>query len=70
MATNANSTGTSKNDSESKEELIMGVWTKEEFYDDIVLGIFGALVGFFSALMYMALTRWLHNHNWFGGESK
>jgi hypothetical protein len=48
----------------------MGVWTKEEFYDDLVLGLFGALVGFFTALMYMALTRWLHNHNWFGGESK
>jgi hypothetical protein len=71
MATNTNSLGTNEKAGTANKELIMGVWTKEEFYDDLVLGIFGALVGFFTALIYMYLTRWLHEHKWFvGGEEK
>jgi hypothetical protein len=55
---------------EAKEKRIMGVWTKEEFMDDLVLGIFGALVGFFSALLYMYLSRWLHEHKWFAAKEE
>lgn len=51
-----------------EEEMIFGLWTREEFTDDLVFVAFGALVGFITAFGYKFLSRWLEQHKWFKQE--
>lgn len=51
-----------------EEELIFGIWTKEEFVDDIVFGIFTALIGFITGVGYKMLSKYLAKHKWFEEE--
>lgn len=55
---------------EEAEEKIFGVWTKEEFTDDLVFGLFAMLVGFLTAFSYKFVSRWLAGHKWFEGEEE
>jgi len=53
---------------EEEEEKIFGVWTKEEFFDDLVFGLFAMLVGFLTGFFYKFVSRWLAGHKWFEEE--
>jgi hypothetical protein len=48
-----------------EEDLIFGIWTKEEFVDDVVFCLFGMLIGFLSAFGYKFISRYLDRHKWF-----
>ena len=53
---------------ENGEDLIFGLWTKEDFADDIVFCLFAALIGFLTGVGYKMLSKWLAKHKWFEGE--
>lgn len=53
---------------EEEGDLIFGIWTKEDFVDDIVFCLFAALVGFLTGVGYKMLSKWLAKHKWFEGE--
>lgn len=53
---------------EVEEEKVFGVWTKEEFFDDLVFGLFAMLVGFLTGFFYKFVSRWLAGHKWFEEE--
>jgi len=55
---------------EEEEEKILGVWTKEEFMDDIVFGLFTMVIGFVMGFVSKFVSRWLKQHKWFKKEEE
>jgi len=55
---------------EEEEEKILGVWTKEEFMDDIVFGLFTMVLGFLMGFISKFASRWLKQHKWFKKEEE
>lgn len=48
-----------------EEDLIFGIWTKEDFVDDMVFCLFAALIGFLTGVGYKFLSKYLEQHKWF-----
>lgn len=53
---------------EVKEELIFGLWSREEFADDVVFIAFAGLIGILTAFGYKFISKWLAQHKWFKKE--
>jgi len=55
---------------EEEEEKILGVWTKEQFMDDIFFGLFTMAIGFVMGFVSKFVSRWLAQHKWFKKEGE
>ena len=53
-----------------EEEKILGVWTKEQFMDDIFFGLFTMAIGFVMGFVSKFVSRWLAQHKWFKKEGE
>ena len=55
---------------EETEELVFGIWEREDFMDSLVFSLFAALVGFLTAFLYKAVSTYLEGHSWYGEVKK
>ena len=44
---------------EETEELVFGIWEREDFMDSLVFSLFAAVVGFLTAFLYKAVSTYL-----------
>jgi len=55
---------------EKDEKKILGVWTKEEFMDDLTFSFLASMIGFMTGFLYRGMSRFLSETKWFKEEKK